>query len=103
MLRIFPQKSFKLICYGIVGVLIAAALINIILCCLLCMPIAALWDTSIENAKCLDADAYYKWTGLPNVITDFVMLILPIPYVAKLSLTLGTKVSLIATFATGGL
>ena len=103
LLRIFVQKSFKTCCYITAGIIVSSAIANTVVACLLCDPLAAVWDSSITTARCLDFDTFYKWSPLPNVITDVMMLVLPVPFVAKMNLSIGVKVGLIMTFAAGGL
>ena len=103
MLRIFPQRPFRIACSVIAGILVTAATVNIIIGFLLCTPMHAIWDLSVPNAKCLNLNAYYRWGGGVNIITDVALIILPIPVIAKMSLSTGVKVGLVATFTTGGL
>ena len=101
--RIFIQRWFRYACFAIGAILTASAIVNTVIACLMCRPLAALWDLSIKAAQCLDLAKFYRWVSLPNILTDLTMLVLPIPAVAKLHLSLAMKIKLVATFAAGGL
>jgi hypothetical protein len=65
-----------------------------------CRPMAANWDVSIKG-KCLDRKTLYSMTIIPNIVTDVVMLILPIPIILKLQMSRRTKIGVLATFLVG--
>ncbi|KAJ6014791.1 hypothetical protein N7540_009382 [Penicillium herquei] len=45
----------------------------------MCRPFAASWDPTIPGAKCLSLRACYTYGSVPNIVTDVVMLLLPMP------------------------
>jgi hypothetical protein len=68
-----------------------------------CTPMAFLWDHSIPGGKCNNVTLHYSLASLPNIVTDLVMLILPIPIVWNLHLERTTKAGVLATFLSGGM
>lgn len=100
LLRVFIQKSFRIACYIIAGVLVSTAIGVIVASCLICHPFALLTG-SISN--CHGIQDYFIWAAFPNTVTDLAMLLLPIPFIAKMNLRLGVKIELIITFAAGGM
>lgn len=102
--RVFIQRWFRYACCAVAAILTVSAIVNTVIACLMCRPLAALWDpTLLPTARCLDLATFYRWSSLPNIITDLAMLALPIPAVANMHLALSMKVKLVATFAAGGL
>ncbi|KAL4985868.1 hypothetical protein BDW68DRAFT_189315 [Aspergillus falconensis] len=67
-----------------------------------CTPIRYQWDKTIPGGRCIDITAFYRWMSLPNIVTDVMMLLLPLPMILRLHLTRGQKLGLGMVFATGG-
>ena len=67
-----------------------------------CKPVRGFFDASVP-ATCID-DTKFSWaTAILNVVTDFYILVLPIPVVRKLNTTLGRKIAISMIFTVGGL
>jgi hypothetical protein len=69
----------------------------------ICRPFAYSWDKSIQNGRCGDLLDTYKGLCIPNIVTDLIMLILPMPALLKLRVKTSIKIGLIITFLTGSL
>ncbi|KAF7533876.1 hypothetical protein G7054_g6682 [Neopestalotiopsis clavispora] len=67
----------------------------------LCQPIAFNWDTTIAGGKCGNTLASWKSTGIVNIITDVIILLVPIPSLCKVQMALYKKLVLIGVFALG--
>lgn len=102
-MRIFGRlRYFKVIAY-IIGIFsICWAIMAIMVASLQCRPIQYIWDKSIEGT-CIDTTLFFKLGSAPNVLTDFVLLVLPLPAVWSLQTTTAQKLSLTATFLLGSL
>lgn len=48
-------------------------------------------------------EAFVRWSTLPNILTDVIMLILPLPSIWNLQLRTPLKIGLTITFLTGSL
>lgn len=66
----------------------------------MCKPREKIWNPLMPG-HCFSYIANYQATGIINVISDFTILILPVPGLWKLHLPLKRKLGLIAVFATG--
>ena len=67
-----------------------------------CRPIHAAWDVTIE-AQCIKINlAWMIMAGL-NVLTDFILLIAPLPTLWRLQMPSETKLQLMGIFCIGGL
>lgn len=66
-----------------------------------CIPIAAFWDRAIQNAKCMDLARVTLASGVLNLLTDVLILCLPIPMVWGLNTTKAQKVTLTGIFLLG--
>lgn len=102
--RLFlPKKSIRVVIHILMGVLIAQTVANLVAASVVCIPFAANWEPTLPGAVCMNKEALFIWSSLPNIVTDVVMLILPIPVVWNLQTTTRLKVGLTVTFAVGSL
>ena len=52
---------------------------------------------------CVSKNEYFLGTAIPEVVTDFVILAMPLPYVWNLQMKLKQKILLSVVFILGGL
>ena len=68
-----------------------------------CRPVAAFWDHSIQGAKCIDLPRFGIISGVLNLMTDVLILCLPIPMVWALQMTNAGKITVTGMFLLGAL
>ncbi|KAI9154919.1 Satratoxin biosynthesis SC12 cluster protein [Paramyrothecium foliicola] len=68
-----------------------------------CQPFAFKWDKAIPDGRCGDIIAIYRYASIPNIITDLLILLLPLPSLRKLHINKMRKAGIIATFLMGSL
>lgn len=103
-LRIFAEKRDRISCYILIGILSATCIAVVIVTCIQCTPLAFLWDPeSHPDGSCIDMNKFWTWGSFPNIVTDVMMLILPLNCIWKLQLSFKDKVGLVLTFATGSM
>ncbi|KAL3468996.1 hypothetical protein BJX99DRAFT_242283 [Aspergillus californicus] len=100
-LRIFPVRWLVRCAWATMGLIIAWAIATILAGCLICRPFAYNWDKTIVGGKCGDQVSSYTATGVINLVTDFMVLILPMPSLYKLQMATYKKVTLITVFGLG--
>ncbi len=64
----------------------------------LCEPIAYGWDVTIPGGHCANRDAAYLVVGVVDAVTDFLILILPLPIIWRLQVPKVKQVSLMVIF-----
>ncbi|BCS03797.1 uncharacterized protein AKAW2_70675A [Aspergillus luchuensis] len=102
-LRIFTTRSFKIMAY-IVGAIVLGHGLGILFAAIFqCWPIAYVWDKTIEGGSCFNQLAFYRYVSPPNILTDVLILIMPLPYVWKLHTRKGQKLALTGVFLLGSL
>jgi hypothetical protein len=99
-LRIFTTKPYRYGAFFIAGILIAQWIIAWILTGIMCTPFAYLWDKEIPGGHCLDQTRIFTWFSFPNIVTDIMMLLLPLPVVWQLHTSKNQKIGLTITFLT---
>lgn len=103
-LRVFTDKYSRSTCYVVAAVTILSCMANIILAFWPCNPSAFRWDRTIKGGHCdVDGQTHLRIGGLPNILTDVVMLILPLPVIWGLHTSTRTKLGLTTTFLIGSM
>jgi hypothetical protein len=67
-----------------------------------CTPVSGFWDFSLPS-QCISGHYYYLGVAIPNIVTDIVLLIIPLPYIWKLRINGLQKVAVSGIFVLGGL
>ncbi|KAH7349622.1 hypothetical protein B0T11DRAFT_289572 [Plectosphaerella cucumerina] len=73
---------------------------QILLLMMVCIPIAAFWDRTVKG-NCIPSYPTWYINGAGNIITDVIVLVLPLPIVGKLTLARGQKIILLGIFCLG--
>ena len=100
--RIFPGPKFHHILRA-VGLFISVySIISVITMIFQCRPLKGAWNPNFE-ADCINLEKFYISMGSMNVLTDLLLLCLPLPQLWKLQMRLGTKIQIIGIFSIGSL
>lgn len=67
-----------------------------------CRPVQFIWDKSIHGT-CIKTWTFFVAGSAPNVLTDFAILILPLPAVWNLKMGMVQKVSVVGILMLGSL
>ena len=67
----------------------------------LCIPRKKIWNPLMTTGHCFSVNALFQATGVFNVISDFAILILPMPCVWRLRMPFRKKILMTTIFATG--
>ncbi|PWY82062.1 integral membrane protein [Aspergillus heteromorphus CBS 117.55] len=101
-LSVFTDKRARLTCYLTAIVMLLNMVALFITGLLSCIPLSYYW-TEAPGGHCININMYFRWAGFPNLLTDIVMLILPIPTVWALQLSTKMKWGVLVTFLLGSL
>jgi len=75
-----------------------------IIVCNMCRPLSHLWEPQLHpNARCIDTPAFRRWSNFPQILTDIMILGLPLPVLSKLRLELRDKIGVIVTICLGSM
>lgn len=99
---IFPQKGFRWCLWAVASFMAFWAISCCFVAIFQCTPIEYGWNPTIPGGSCVNYGALVLVAGIFNIITDFVILTMPIPLVLKLNLSTQKKWMVILTFAVGG-
>lgn len=85
----------------IVGVIILLWAIHIILeTFLICRPLSMNWDSTVKGT-CGDRNAMFVVAGATNMITDLMVMTLPIPTIWRLHMPTARKLGIVVIFSLG--
>ncbi|KAF7554389.1 hypothetical protein G7046_g6842 [Stylonectria norvegica] len=101
--RLSPQRWFRWSIWGTI-IFITGYTIGIFFPLIFaCKPIAMNWDIRITDGECVNRPSLYIATAAANIISDIILLALPIPMVIKLQIPRMQKFGLLGIFAIGSL
>ncbi|PLB44745.1 hypothetical protein P170DRAFT_479293 [Aspergillus steynii IBT 23096] len=102
-IRIFNTFKSRMFAYA-VGLIVMGHGIGVFFAAIFqCSPVAYTWDKTIQGGTCFDQQAFYRYVSPPNILTDVVILVMPMPFVWRLHTRMGQKLALTAVFLLGGL
>lgn len=101
---LFPQRSVLIILCTTAGIIICTAIATSVANLAACTPFSAAWgSTEAQASECIDKERLYIWASFPNIITDVILLVLPLPITWGLHTTKRLKVALTFTFLIGSM
>ena len=101
-LRIFPSPNFRLSVYLLTTFVNSWAIAVEFATMFQCTPISYFWARK-PPGRCINWVAFYRWASLPNILSDIIMLLLPVHSVWKVQVTFKQKMALSGLFLMGGL
>ena len=104
-LRVFTSafKSFAYTIYLLGIAIFVTGAIDISTSFLYCAPSPKSPSDSTSPQKCVNQLAFQYYLTIPNIVTGFIMLIIPLPVVWRLKITMVQKIGLTLTFLHGGI
>ncbi|KNG84913.1 hypothetical protein ANOM_006413 [Aspergillus nomiae NRRL 13137] len=100
-LRIFPIVLFRRVDFLCIAFLVISFLVTTPMAIWQCKPFQAAWDYDIDNARCLKIAAVAYANATLNIITEVLILILPLPVLRTLHVSRRKKIALISVFSVG--
>ncbi|MCJ1446642.1 MAG: hypothetical protein MMC23_007148 [Stictis urceolatum] len=100
--RLWTRGNFKIAIRAVIVICVAWFLGGIIPTLVRCSPIEQNWKKS-PDGKCLNMFTLFRAVTISNLLTDFLVLMVPILAVRKLNLDKRAKLTLTALFMMGGI
>lgn len=109
-LRIFQASSrYRLACKSLIVIVVLLGSMFSVFIWVPCIPIAAYWNLSIENARCYGFSGrklgefmgYYVGHAVSNSVLDFIIFLLPLRLYFKPSTEGNVRISLLGFFIMG--
>jgi hypothetical protein len=100
-LRIFPDKNFRRVMFLAGFVVISFWIASIFAITFTCIPVQALWDFTIANARCFPVVTFfYVYAGF-NIATDIILCVAPMPLLWAMKLPTRQKFIVCILFSMG--
>ncbi len=101
-LRVLNDRLARALTWATIATLLLFFLAGVTVSFSICRPYAFKWDKTI-NGYCGDIMAGYRAVSIPSIVTDLLILIIPIPPIWRLQLNRGKKTGVFLTFLIGSL
>lgn len=101
--RFFIEPKARATCWIALGTVATFGVCTMFGSIFACAPIAFFWDKKVPGGHCIDLLAFWFMHAAFNIVSDLVIIILPIPVLIPLSLPCRQKYALILIFILGGL
>ena len=101
--RIFPNRSLRIASWCIGSLTVLILVVSEIVPLLECIPLQALWNPTVTSPRCINFNAWIVTHGTFSVVTDWIVLLMPIPLVWKLKMARTRKIQVMGIFMLGGL
>ncbi|KAK8004472.1 hypothetical protein PG989_004191 [Apiospora arundinis] len=98
--RLISGTKYRIPCLVLAALLIIWCLGMISIVIFGCYPVQSAWDFTIADRDCTTA-SHGIVIGIGNIITDFILILLPVPIIWKLKITTGQKLVIICIFSIG--
>ncbi|PNS18872.1 hypothetical protein CAC42_5411 [Sphaceloma murrayae] len=99
--RIFVTPRFQIAVKIMITILVIYGLWTFLGCIFICWPISFFWTHS-GNGKCIPTWPLFIGNTVMNILTDFMVILSPMPVLTNLHLPRRQKLALMAVFAVGG-
>ncbi|KAJ5782451.1 hypothetical protein N7457_004225 [Penicillium paradoxum] len=98
--RIFPIKAMKYSVNVVSMIVILWAACGIVAGCFTCIPTEKLWHPELPGG-CMNLSKFYYGLQIPNILTDAIILLMPIHIVWSLPISKAQKLGLSGIFVLG--
>ncbi|KAL5328372.1 hypothetical protein ACEPPN_001871 [Leptodophora sp. 'Broadleaf-Isolate-01'] len=98
-LRVFVGNKIRFWCWATIGLVAVYGLEVVITVIFACIPANAFW---MGGGKCIPRLFIWFFNASFNILTDVIILVLPMPVLSSLRLPLKQKIGLMFVFALGG-
>lgn len=101
-LRLTQRPTHRKICFATIGYILTTATAMLLANLFRCTPVRGGWDNSPElGAKCASITVFLLFYTSTNIVTDVMLVVLPIPILLRLQIKPRAKYGLVAMFGFG--
>lgn len=99
-LRIFPHAALQRMAYICMAIVLAWWVGNVLQIFLMCRPFAKNWNNALPG-RCGNRPIGFTIIGALNMVTDVIIILLPLPWVRRLQMPRRAKLGLYLMFGIG--
>ncbi|KAM5368492.1 hypothetical protein ACJZ2D_009469 [Fusarium nematophilum] len=97
--RIFPEGRVRKACIGLIIFVGLWTVTQVLTVALSCYPLTVIVPSMLDH--CLDTMPIWYLSAIMSTITDFIILLVPLPSVVKLNLPIRQKIAILSMFCLG--
>lgn len=98
--RLFTSKVIHYIIYIASFIIIATFLFGLVSAFANCRPFSSFWNRNLHGRCTMDVMTVFRYYSIPNIASDAILLMIPLPALGKLQVNVFTKIGLYITFLT---
>ena len=98
--RIFPTTTIRRVMYALVALIISVWIVSIFTTIFQCSPITGAWNFEL-HPKCISIMSVFYFTTAFSILTDVLLVVLPLPLFWKLKLPIREKWIVTVLFGLG--
>ncbi|KFA48247.1 hypothetical protein S40293_07378 [Stachybotrys chartarum IBT 40293] len=98
-LNLSPEGWFRVSVWVVIALVSANTIVITFLFFFQCDPPRMIWTVRHQGGSCMNAAVLYIATAASNVVTDFILFVMPLPMVLSLRLRVMQKVGAVIVFA----
>ncbi|KAL8854181.1 MAG: hypothetical protein Q9198_010935, partial [Flavoplaca austrocitrina] len=103
--RLFPStattKTWRMCDLALIIFTVAVCLVSVFGSSFACTPVAHIWDPISTNGHCINLIGFARFTSITGLVTDILILTLPIPIVWNLQMEQSKKIAVTGVFLLG--
>jgi len=99
--RIFPTRRMRIVSYITGGLMWSFCIATTVISIDTCTPIRSFWDISVHG-HCINKNVFYLVESSMQLVTDIMVLLIPLPAVWNLHIGSTKKTGLSVIFLLGG-
>lgn len=102
-LRLFPHPTFRRVLYGCIVIIVCLMLSTTAAVIGGCRPVSAIWSLDPHAGKCVPRWTLQLVISILGLVTDVVILVLPLPILLTLSMAKHKKLEVLGIFSVGSI
>lgn len=101
-LQVLVDKPARIACHITSAIIVLNCIANLLATILQCLdPFSEIWHPTPGGGHCINTHMHFVWASFPNIITDIMMLFIPLPMILKLKQSPAVKTGVLITFLVG--
>ena len=100
LLRIFPLLWFRRCAFSLIAFCLLFGVVNVVVTAFQCIPVSKAWYIS-QTGKCLDQGSLFASQAIISLLTEILIVFLPVPAVWGLQMPLRQRILVIGFFIIG--
>ena len=94
------NKTMRQVTQAMIAFLVVNAIAWFIPSVVVCHPISTYWSLKVQSGRCINFNVFGTWISLPHIVSDLLIMALPLPLLWTMQMSKAKKIGLALTFLT---